>query len=742
MALPIWTNQQVIDQLDSGSSWAGSTVTYSFPTLASAMYSMDGEELTGFQAIDAASKTSIRLAMQVWDELIAPNFTETTSTSSNIEFGFSSTGVEFAHSYFPDEGSVWFNSAFTSGVNDLVAPAVGSYGFSTYVHEIGHALGLDHMGDYNGADNIQPSSYQDSSVYTIMSYFGPNGPYFSFEVAQGDWENSHGEFDPQTPMIADILAAQAMYGTSTTTRTGNTTYGFNSNITGTAAGLYDFTQNPDPVLTIFDSSGTDTMDLSGWSSNCSISLLGGTLSSANNMTNNIGIADGCVIENAVGGSGSDILTGNSAANSLRGGTGNDNISADSGNDTLEGGSGNDLLNGGAGDDTAVFTSSFASYTVTFNSSASNWQVRLSATDSDTVSNMEFFQFSDGTRSAAQLQANASDDYTFDTLTTGVVTVGGTAATGAVDFAGDQDMLRVTLTAGQTYVLDLKTTSSGGLPNPVLRLYNSSLAQLGSDDNSGGAADARIVYTATSSGSHYLGAFDSSSTAVGTYTVAAAQATVSTGTSSANALVGASSVDVIRALAGDDTLRGNGGNDQLEGGDGLDTAIYSGARAGYTLAVGSSVTRVTDNGGSDGQDVITGIERLQFTDKGVALDLPGNAGTVAKILGAVFGASFVANASYVGIGLDYADGGMSYEALVQLALDARLGSGASNTDVVTLLYTNVMRTAPDSGSLATYVGMLDAGTYTQASLGVMAADTFVNASNIGLTGLAATGLDYL
>jgi serralysin len=742
MALPIWTNQQIIDQLDGGASWSGSTITYAFPVVAAAMYSWDNSEVTGFRAVSALEKPSILLALQTWDDLIAPNFVETLLVTSNIEFAYSSTGVDYAHSYLPDAGSVWFNSAFTSGVNDLTLPPVGSYGFSTYIHEIGHALGMDHMGDYNGGDALTPSSFQDSAVYTTMSYFGPNGPYFSGLIAQADWENAFGEFDPQTPMIADVLAIQAMYGVSTSTRTGNTVYGFNTTITGATAALYDFNQNRGPVLTIFDSSGSDTLDLSGYSSNSTIDLREGQLSSCNTMTNNIGIAYGCIVENAIGGTGSDTITGNSAANLLRGGSGNDNLSADAGNDTLEGGSGNDVLNGGAGDDTAVFSGTFASYTISFASATSSWQVRLTATDTDTVSNVEYFQFADGTRTTAQLNTTGTDDYSFDTQTTGLVTVGGSALTGAIGTAGDQDMVRVQLNQGQTYVVDLKAAASGGTPNPVLRLYNGSLVELASNDNGGGGSDARVVFTATYTGAHYLGLCESSASGTGAYLVTASQAMVFNGTTSGNSLIGTSVLDVISGLGGNDVLQGNGGNDQLEGGDGLDAAVYSGPRANYTVTVGSEVTRVADNAGTEGQDVVTGIERLQFADKSLAFDIDGNAGTVARILGAVFGPASVQDRTYVGIGLDYADGGMSYQALMQLALDARLGGGASHAAVVNLLYTNVVGSAPDAGSLATYVGMLESGVETHASLGVFAADTSLNAARVGLSGLAATGLEFL
>ena len=75
--------------------------------------------------------------------------------------------------------------------------------------------------------------------------------------------------------------------------------------------------------------------------------------------------------------------------------------------------------------------------------------------------------------------------------------------------------------------------------------------------------------------------------------------------------------------------------------------------------------------------------------------------------------------------------MSYERLMQLALDTRLGLNASHSAVVTLLYSNVVGVAPGETDLATFVALLDAGgQWTPASLGTFAADHELNAVNIG------------
>ncbi len=120
--------------------------------------------------------------------------------------------------------------------------------------------------------------------------------------------------------------------------------------------LYDFTQNTSPILTIWDGNGIDTIDLSGWSSASTLDLRAGAYSSVNGMTKNLAIAYDVDIENATGGSGNDIITGNDLANVLIGNGGNDTINGAGGNDTINGGTGVDILTGGAGDDTIYFDS--------------------------------------------------------------------------------------------------------------------------------------------------------------------------------------------------------------------------------------------------------------------------------------------------------------------------------------------------------------------------------------------------
>ncbi|MDS4055372.1 M10 family metallopeptidase C-terminal domain-containing protein, partial [Accumulibacter sp.] len=401
MALATWTQQQILDQLISGYSWSGSTITYAFPTAASGMYG--SQELAGFVGLNATQQTAAERALQTWDDLIAPDLVRTTTGGSNIEIGTSSTGVSYAHAYYPSIGSVWFNRAYA----DLMSPQIGQYSFQVYVHELGHAFGLDHMGNYNGAGNWTPSSFQDSQVYSVMSYFGPNtGRGSSNDIAWADWVGRDGRtYSPQTPMLNDVLAIQKIYGAETTTRTGDTVYGFGSNVTGSLAPIFDFALNANPILTIYDAGGNDTLNLSGWNTNCTIDLAPGSFSSGNSMTNNIAIAYSCNIENAVGGSAADQITGNALANRLDGGAGNDSLFGGAGDDVLVASLGDDLLDGGDGRDSVVFSGAYGSYTYTYSDSV-GFNFYSTVTGSDVVRNMETFVFADGSKSISELLGNA------------------------------------------------------------------------------------------------------------------------------------------------------------------------------------------------------------------------------------------------------------------------------------------------------------------------------------------------
>lgn len=335
--LSAWNYQQIGDYLNAngfgGLQWdrsAGDTIT------------------VNISALTLAGQTLARAALQLWEDITGIQFNEV-AVGGEITFDDDQDGA-FAG---PDSTSGGFITAASVNVSTDWLATYGNnldgYSFQTYIHEIGHALGLGHGGPYDGsADYAVDAIYlNDSWQTTVMSYFSQN-------------ENTYTSADfgyVIGPQVADIIAVLDMYGGSTNTRSGNTTYGYNSTAGNT---IFDATAFTNPVsFTIFDTGGIDTLDYSGSNANQTFDLREQAYSSLNGRDGNIGIARGTVIENAIGGGGNDTFIGNDANNSITGGGGADRFYASGGSDVFDGGSGSD---------TAYFSGSSTDYTVSTNGS--------------------------------------------------------------------------------------------------------------------------------------------------------------------------------------------------------------------------------------------------------------------------------------------------------------------------------------------------------------------------------------
>ncbi|HSW15274.1 MAG TPA: Ig-like domain-containing protein [Solimonas sp.] len=203
-------------------------------------------------------------------------------------------------------------------------------------------------------------------------------------------------------------------------------------------------------------------------------------------------------------------------------------------------------------------------------------------------------------------------------------------------------------------------------------------------------------------------------------------------------------DTYELAGGDDWVFSAGSGDLIDGGAGRDSVSFERERSSYTVAHGETGWTVSTDGVLDAS--LTGVERAQFSNDALAIDVEGAAGAAAKLVGALFGSSKLADFALVGLWLARVDASDSFEAVLEAALDSppflELAGSRANADFVDLVFTNLVGRAPDAAETAHFVGLLDSGAFTQTSLAALACETEMNLGNIDFAGLAETGLVYL
>lgn len=206
------------------------------------------------------------------------------------------------------------------------------------------------------------------------------------------------------------------------------------------------------------------------------------------------------------------------------------------------------------------------------------------------------------------------------------------------------------------------------------------------------------------------------------------------------------LDKTVSLVINDSFQGQPGTDFIDGGLGIDTVVYSGPVEQYTVNKSGNRYIVSEPTGSDDTDYLTSIERLQFKNAKLALDIAnGPVADGAKLIGALLGPAFVKDKALAGIVIGLMDQNYSPEFVATLGLATPMflgmaGSG-SHVDFVKQVFNNVVGRPPLPQELSQYVGMLENGGATQASLAVMAANTDLNAARIDLVGLVQHGWEF-
>ncbi|MEQ1767425.1 MAG: hypothetical protein ABL859_08360, partial [Methylotenera sp.] len=287
-----------------------------------------------------------------WQRLVAGNWQNIAGATNATLANQVNTTVRVTSSYTDQFGTNSFTSNETAFItanngNNIVAGSNGN----DYVLGLG---GIDTLTGGAGNDIVDGGTGNDRLVASI-----------------GDGNDTYiGGFGTDTYDLSATTADTTIniaLGTSTSTQTGNDTLSGIENIVGSQGNniIYDgagpnrldgnagndtFILRADVASdVILGGTGIDTVDYSALTANLTVTLNGvnpvtvnGTGSGVFGLNNRDQIRQ---IENFIGGSGNDNITGDGLANALSGGFGND---------TLRGGQGADVLTGGAGNDVFDF----------------------------------------------------------------------------------------------------------------------------------------------------------------------------------------------------------------------------------------------------------------------------------------------------------------------------------------------------------------------------------------------------
>ena len=412
------TGNQNIDGVLSGYKWTTTALTWRIPTSASqydtnpnlsGIQYGDTTRTSTFLAPTAAMTTAVSTILDtLFGAVSGLSFTQAAAsdTSADMSIGRSTATASFgtAYAYYPTgsgtglSGDSWFSDAYDSwgGGYAYDNPVKGGYAWTTYIHEFGHNMGLKHGQETGGPANTAMATDRDGMEFSIMTYRSyVGGPADGYTNEQWGYA--------QSLMMYDIAALQVMYGADFTTNATNSVYAFSSTtgqmfINGVGQGAPGGNR---VFLTIWDGGGTDTYDFSNYTTNQAIDLTPGGWSLMSSVQQAY-LGDGnyargnvynalqsngdvrSLIENAIGGSGNDtitgndannVLTGNGGADTLYGGNGSDTLNGGDGDDTFYGGSAADIMNGGNGNDTFYFDSAD-----TVSGGASNDTVYVTAGD--------------------------------------------------------------------------------------------------------------------------------------------------------------------------------------------------------------------------------------------------------------------------------------------------------------------------------------------------------------------------
>jgi len=659
--------------LDIGPDWnyltsvaAQNTIYYTF-----SISSGNEADVTGQAAFTTAQQAMARSAFQYLQQLTGIKFEETALGSNaqihlaNLDLeGAQTTGLcswQSSYSYaagnvltaYSANAYVYLDNVEWRAQNADLTP--GGSGYQTLLHELGHALGLKHPFAEHAGDVTLPNA-QDNTGNTLMSYNDQGGPYSQFSSY-------------------DIAALNWLYG-----RDGlRGALGINS----TSGGRY-----------------------------------------------------------ITGTKGADRLVGTSA------------------DDYLAGVSGNDVIEGGGGTDTVVFDGLRSEYTL---SEGSNQSVIATHASQGTIviTNVERFSFRDG--------SYARDQIVVDNVPPPVPTiavrknaagytvgnqplVSGEAEANSIVriYAGDLLVAETRADAngiwatkasvfadGQNYTVHATATddagnvsaasSAVGFHVDVTAPFKPSLAVTLEEGSNQpvfkGTGDAGTTIQLVRLGPNIeIGRtvvkadgtwqIDSAALPNGDYEVSIASVDAADNATSSDAHPTFSIGSSLNLLGNANANRftPGAGNNAIDGGAGMDTVVYGGARSDFTIERGVYGVTVTDKSGKLGADNLINVERIQFGDKMVALDVDGSAGEVYRLYRAAFdrepdqgGLAYWIKALDTG---SYTLNDIARMFLADREAQALYASDPTDTNFVTKLYAHVLHRPAEGAGFDYWVNGLE------------------------------------
>jgi hypothetical protein len=757
--------------LTSASGTPVSTLTYTFSVSSGTEDGQSTASIfTGSpQAFSATQQAQTRAAFTYLSKVTGIQFVETSvGTDAQIHLanvnltGATTTGLCSWHSSYgysanqlasyDAEAYVYLDNAEWGAQNSSLAP--GGYGYETLLHELGHALGLKHPFDTTSDNSATLPASQDSTVNTIMSYNYVGGAYSTYQqddLAALAWLYG-GDGLRGALGINSTTGGRYLMGSSGNDTLAGTTAddifegdGGNDMINGgggndtavfrAARSNYDISVLSSGDLQVASKNGIDGTDTLHAITTLQFADMSVTRQSILAASTAPGTPTLSVVENASGYATSVTPTVNGSAEA---GSTIKIYTAD-----------NVLVGTAKADANGAFTAilnpfkdgtAFHIYAIASNSTG------VSSAASPVVSfNVDGHipivavtknanGYATGATPVVTGSAKAGDTvsiYTANDVLVGTVKVDSTGLFRVVldpfkDGSNYQihatatDSLGVTSTSSQQVSFNVDAHAPAA-PTASLSFDASSNTVTFKGTGEAGTTidlihadqtpDASFFIAETKVNADGVWSLTSSPLPNGTYNVKVVSSDLAGNSTSAGQPypVTVNYAGNLTGTANNDTLHTGAANIAIDGGAGTDTLVVNGARANYTLAKQVWGFGLTDNVGSGGHDTLLNVERVQFNDAWVALDVNGNAGEIFRLYQAAFGRP--AEAGGMGYWIWRMDNGtslteVSHEFMTgQVEFDQLYGANPSDNDFINHLYENVLHREADSGGFTYWLNVL-------------------------------------